>query len=273
MRGHRRENLIGQRSNSLVLWTIVSALTANVPQASADASLPSQEEILLQEDPVAVISRPRTHFRRSKSESRPPNWAYDPPLARLERNLYHDKFAQLLKIQHTPPAAIVPTERPSEIVNDDDEDRPRSTDPNYQPVPTKWLMLGYSRVNDIPTSPPTETITRGCRRHARSSSPASNPPDSSVMNIIAPCKTARGSQTDWMQKPQAQAIGALTLFLIAVFIMESVIYLWRGYCRGRATAARRGRLALEGDEKQLRAFAEDTRSKAEAPSVGSKPPV
>jgi hypothetical protein len=265
---------VGQQSKSPVL------------SASSPASLPSGGETWLHQDHIAINRRP------FKSKSRLPIWVYYPPPPCLERNLYNDKFAQFLKIQHTPPVANVPIERPSGISrggggdDDDDEDSdddsedddedskdsPPSADPNYQPVPTKWLMLGYSRVADIPTSLPTATMTRGCQRPTWYSSCARDLPVSSTKNMIAPCK-AVGDQTDWMQAPQAQALGVITLFLIAIFLIHSILYLARACFRGRAKRVPSGRLALQGDEKQLRALAEDTESRIETPSIDLKPPV
>jgi hypothetical protein len=252
------------------------------PVLFASSSLSPGEKGWLQQDRVIINQRP------FKSESRLPIWAYHPPPARLEDNLFHDKFAQFLKIQHTPPAATVPVERPSQTSRGDDDDDdsddddddydddrkagPLSSDPNYQPVPTKWLMLGYSRVADIPTSLPTETVTRGCQSHTLSSSRVQNPSVSSMKNKIASCE-AVGQQKEWIQEPQVQVMGIITLFLVAIFIMHSSLYLARACSRRRAKTVPKGDLALEGDEKQIRALAEDTISRIEYTSIDSNPPV
>ena len=270
MSAHPTRSLVGHQSSSPVLFS--------------SSSWSSEEKVWHQHDRVAVNEGP------FKSKSRLPISTHNPPPACLERNLYHDKFALLLKIQHTPPAATVPVERPSKTSRGDDDDddsddddddndfdddskaRPPSSDPNYQPVPTKWLMLGYSRVADIPTSLPTETIRRACQRHPSSSSQARNPTVSSEKDMIGSCE-AVGQQTDWMQEPQAQAIGVITVFLIAIFLMHGISYLAHRCFRGKAKTVPKGRLALRGDEKQIRALVENTISRIGSPPIDPNPPV
>ncbi len=275
-RHYRRRRLIEQRSNLLVLSAIVSASNAIVPPVSADDSLPSQGKASLQLEPVALTSETRSQFPPSKSKSRLLTWAYDPPPAGLDRNLQYDRFAQHLGIRHKPPPAYLPAERPTEIIDDDDEDDqpgPQNTDPNYQPVPTRWLMRGYSRVAGIPASLPTDTMTRGYRQRDGAKSPAATPSDLFDNDMISPCTVAQGSQMDWMLSPHAQILGSLTLFFLIVMMMESVRYVWRACGRRSSIVDERGRLALHGDEKQLRAFAEDMGSKPEAVSARLRPPV
>ncbi|KAF7512290.1 hypothetical protein GJ744_001858 [Endocarpon pusillum] len=274
MGGHQGKSLIGQRASLLPLSAILSVSTAILPQASADDSSIFHEQTRNQKDDVDITSNTASHFRTVKSKSRLPGWAYNPPPAGLDHNLHHDRFAQVLRLEHTPPPVNDPSELANEISNDDDYDdddgdgdehNPHMTDPNYQPVPTKWLMLGYSRVVDIPTSPTSETMGSAGQGHCWSSSPPAMPLDSVVKTTVTPCDTLRTSQTDWMQKPSAQFLGALTIFLIFVIITQSVIHLWQWYCRVRAATAGRGELTLEGDEKQFRACTEDIESRSESP--------
>jgi hypothetical protein len=268
MSAHQTDSLAGHQSSSPVLFS--------------PSSLSSGEKLWRQHDRVAVNEVP------SKSRSRLPIWAYHPPPARLERNPCHDRFAQLLKIQHTPPAATVPVEHLSNTNHGDDDDDdsddddddydddsnagPPSSDPNHQPVPTKWLMLGYSRVADIPASLPTETMTRGCQRYPWPSSRARNPTVSSEKNMIPSCEAVR-QRTDWMQEPHAQVIGVITLFLIAMFLIQGMSYLARRCFRGRSKTVPKGGLALQGDEKQIRALAEATIPRIESFPIDPSPPV
>ncbi|ERF69946.1 hypothetical protein EPUS_05490 [Endocarpon pusillum Z07020] len=277
MGGHQGKGLIGQRASLLLLSAILSVSTAILPQASADDTSVSHEQTRNQKDDVDTTSSTASHVRTMKSKSRLPVWAYNPPPAGLDHNLHQDIFAQVLRLEHTPPPVNDPSELANEISNDDEDDydddddnddddqhNPHMTDPNHQPVPTKWLMLGYSRVVDIPTSPTSVTMGSAGQGHCWSSSPPAALLDSAVKTTGAPCDTLRTSQTDWMQKPSAQVLGDLIIFLTFVIITQSVIHLWRGYCRVRAAIAGRGELTLEGDEKQFRACNEDIESRSES---------
>lgn len=262
--------MIGQRSNLLLLSAILSVSTAILPHASADDSLVSHEQTSNQGDRGGTTSSTTFHFRTLKSISRLPNWAHTPPRAELNRNLYHNEFAQVLRLEHTSPPVNDPSELANEIFSDDDSDddelpSQHLADLNHQPVPTKWLMLGYSRVVDIPTSPTSDTTASVCQGHNWSNSPQTTPSDSTAKTTVTPCDTHRTSQTDWMQKIPAQVFGPLTLFLIFVIITHSVIYLWRGSCRIRAKMAGRSELAVEDHEKQFHAGTADIESRAESP--------
>lgn len=259
---------MGQRKNLLVLSAIVSGSAAILPLTAAEDSLPSQRKASHQQDLVGMASPAHTHLRYSKSKPKLPGWAHDPLLAGLDRNLHSDRFAQLLNIKHTPPQATLSNERPSEIIEDEDDDdevRPHSTGPHHQPVPTKWLMLGYSRVVDIPTSTPAETRARGYQAHGRVRNPADTLTDLSTEGLGAHWATAQPSQRDRMQSQQVQVLGALTVFVMVVLIIEGLRYLWRVFTRRRMTVDRRSQVALEGDEKQLRAIAEITEQYRRSP--------
>lgn len=256
---HRR-SLEGQRSDLLVLSAVILASSAIHHQVSAVDTLHPSGDASLQQDPVASIPRTHPHLRQAKTKARLPIWAYDPPPASLDRNLHQDRFAQSLKIQHTPPDSHVPIERPSEVIDEDDGDEehnPCAIDPNYRPVPTKWLMLGYSRVADIPEIAPTQRMTPEYLDHDSIKLSAATPLDLSTKDMTTSCATARGSNTEWLQSPRFQLLGAVTLFLMVVFVVESARYLLRLYDRKKALVHGRGELGLKGEEKQLRAYAEN----------------
>jgi hypothetical protein len=263
------------RSNLLLLSAVVSTSAAILPQVSAGGSLPASEEDVHRPEADARNAVDRPHIRHPEMGRRLPVWAYDPSPGGIGRNLHFDRFAQSLDIQHKRPNADSPAGPPTETIDDDDGDNDHNifaTDPNYQPVPTKWLLLGYSRVADIPTSPPILTMTRGYRGHDWSQSTSGTPSDSSEIGWSAPCQTRSQNQVDWMESPRAQILGAVALFLMIVIVMEGTRYLWRSCCR-RSTTGRRGRLALQGDEKQLRAFAEDAWSRPEAAFTKFRLPI
>ena len=265
---HHEKGLTGQRSSLLVLLAILKASAAIPPQASADKSLSLQGEALVQQDPIAVDSRSHSRFPQ-KSTSRLPTWSDYLTPAEHDRNLHYDRFAQHLKIQHTPPPSNILSEPPIGTIDDDNQDSEHKsyyTELNHHPVPTKWLMLGYSRVADIPTSLPPRTMSQGHRGHHWFCSATTTLLDPSMKGTMTPFEAAPERQGDWMQKPQAQLAGALTLFLILVFLIQCFMYLWRRCCQSG-----KGKLALEGDEKQLRAFAEGTWPEMKAASTGVMP--
>jgi hypothetical protein len=252
--------MMRQGSNLLVLSVLVSTSTAIAPQVPAGGLSHPAEPPSTQRTSSTTYSKDnfRPRLSRSKRQARLPRWESDPLVASLDPNLYHEKSAQFLTTQHTPPAAYLPSQSQSEAIGetDDDEHTPRPADPNDRPVPTKWLMLGYSRVADIPTSLPTGT---GYHLESSSSGPT-------VANYPAHQKPS-GTQRDWMQGFNAQFMGVLTLFLILVLVMEGFGYLWRTSWRRKAVDGGRGELALCGDEKQLRAFGGDDELRSEAAST------
>jgi hypothetical protein len=66
-----------------------------------------------------------------------------------------------------------------------------------------------------------------------------------------------------MQNAGAQIMGALTLFLMLVLLTEGARSLWRNCIHRRSIKDGQGRLTLEGEEKQLRAFAAEDGSRHE----------
>ena len=61
---------------------------------------------------------------------------------------------------------------------------------------------------------------------------------------------------DWMQGPKAQALGLFFLFFLIISLIEGASFLFR-HSRKLILVFPRGQLALQGQEKQLRAFCED----------------
>lgn len=212
----------------LVLAALISASTAVVQMIPVK---PGQDNI---------------HSRRSKSES-----PSHPQPADLDRNLilHHDNPApdslseDTLQLAHL--AAATPTKAIPD--HDDDPDVPPRTDQDDRPVPTIWLMRGYSRLADIPTSSATGTGT-----HAR---------HTSTLDAIEHCPTSGESPRDWMQRTEFQLVGASAVFFMLVVLVECLGYLWRTACR-RARRGKRDGVALPGREKQLRAFCEEVESSA-----------
>jgi hypothetical protein len=269
MSTHPLEHLMDQKLNLLLLSAIISASSAS-PHEPLDGPGPSSEGFSSRQRPIKTESESYSQGRHSKSESTPSSWAQNPPAAGLDRSLCQHSFAQYLNVQHTPPPAYLRSEASSDFIEDeegDDEQWPRPVDPNYQPVPTKWLMLGYTRVADIPTSTPIQTMTRRCREHDSSKAPAAIPSDSSARCTTELRAVDPSSQRDWNQDLRSHVLGALSIFLIIVFIVEICKHICRACCWRRSNIEERGRLALEGDEKQLRAFSEATRSTAQFAST------
>ena len=254
--------MIWQSSNLLVLAALISASTTILPEAAANG-LPNSPEILsIQQTTQAQTPKDSFHPRRSRSESpsKLPPWASNHTPASLDRNL-HDKFAQVLMIHNTPPATPLAATSPSEPINDvddDDGEAPR-TDQSHRPVPTKMLMLRYSKLADVPI--PSATGTRG--HLARHSSTPSVPDHSDIptWDAMADCSMTQGSQRDWMQRTEVQFIGVLTVFVSLALLVEGFSYLWRTCCRRRALPGGRHGVALHGDEKPLRALRGDIESR------------
>lgn len=120
-------------------------------------------------------------------------------------------------------------------------------------------MLGYFNMANIPGYRPTETMNGGYRQHQRPDIPAASSAScSNTCRLVPPETLVWGGQQDWMQGRVAQILGALTFFLTLVFIIESGRYLSRMCRRRRAIWKEMGRLYLAGDERQLRAFVDDT---------------
>jgi hypothetical protein len=257
MRSRNTRSVVWQCSSLSALSAVVLVSIVMPPPVSADS---------LQQTRLAT--EPTSHSQAGHATSNPqlPLWACPPPSADLDRNLHHDRLAQFWHIQHSPPPAYLPSECTSDVTDDiEEDDTPhyRTANPSHRPVPTNWLMLGYSRLIDIPTSPPTRTMTRGNREHDWVDTRATSFSDASIREITASCATARGKQLDWMQNAGAQIMGALTLFLMLVLITEGARSLWRNCICRRSIKDGRGMLTLEGDEKQLRAFASDAESRHE----------
>ena len=254
--------MIWRRSDLLVLSVLVPVLTVNVPPVLADGLSSSTRPgaSWAQRIPGNVNPEEDSHHHLSRSGIRP--WlapsASDPSPASFRCSIHHSKSAQLVKEKHTQPAGHVPSQTFSETMDDTDGDEPgpAPTDPNSRPVPTKWLMLGYSRAEDIPTSLPSATGQHQDDHNSR-------PPTA----IFSDHRT-RQSQRDWMQGFNAQVVGALILFPILVVILEGLRYLWRTSCRTKDVARVMGEVALHGDEKQLRAFSGDIESRYDIAATG-----
>jgi hypothetical protein len=250
MVGHKWKATGGQQSNVLLLSAIVAASPGIVSGVNADHThKPSPQSYTTPSTPDSS--------RHPKSKSRLPAWAYDRSPAGLDRNLHQDKFAQLLGIEHVPPKASLPNGRESEIIDDDDDERGKTqpTDVEYQPISTEWLLRGYSRPADQPTGLATKYPKWRCRVKYWNDHCTMYRPEFEDQGLIKPCDTMRG-EADWMLRPEVQVLGALTLFLMIVMIMEGVRYTWHTCGHRTSTRSSKGQVALEGDEKQLRAYLE-----------------
>lgn len=264
---HHRRNMMRRRPDVLVLSVLISSSTINIRPVVADGwSIPTQTgPFWAQRTPATVDPEEDSHSHRSRSRIRP--WyassTFDPSPTSSGCSFHHSKPTQSVGEQSTKPAVLFSAQALSKtidgVVADDDEDdehEPVLTDPNSRPVPTKWLMLGYSRVADIPTSLPVATGQRQDYHHSRFSSANS-------LNHQIP-----GSQRDWMQDSKPQFVGGLILFVILVLIMEGLWYLWRNCCQRKDMVSDRGKVALYGDEKQLRAFRGDIESRFDIAATG-----
>lgn len=232
---------------------------------SAEYASPDKEDSSLEQEILGnaeAESGPQS--RHAKSRSRLPIWAYNAPPPHLDRNLHDNKLAQPLKIASVPSVAILPTKDAREISNDDDDDDDddepgvSGIDPNDQPVPTRWLMLGYSRVADIPTPLPTKSMTRRWQEHGWSMSPASYPSKTSTHYTTEPGVAGVGKQSDFTQSSGFQVMAVLSLFVMMVLIIEGARYAWGLYLQSKTTKNRDGSPVLLGNEKQLRAYADET---------------
>lgn len=242
----------------MALFAIASASSASLPQVPADGALPLIVEVSAPQASTDVYVRPSSLLRHPKLGSGFQSCAYDPPLLGLDHNFHHPICEQHERMQHVQHLADLASGPPSMMNHADDEENertPASPRPIHQPVLTKLLLLGYQGADGALGSPIKRSAERGREEHICCKSPQVTASKSLPRDEREPCARSREGPMEWTQNALAQVLGTLAVFLIIVLIVESIIYISHACYRRRAFKKRRGRLGLEGDERQLRAFA------------------
>lgn len=245
--------------------------------ASAQTLSLGQDDSSLRQTPFVPASKAHALPPATDQSKLMPPWAHGHPSAGLNQNLHHDKFAQYLNMDHVPPPVYFPTGDRGEIISDDgDEEDEAAADiytslsshgpsgPHSLSLPLDSTMSGYSEAADAFSSPASVDSTHPIRKTFSSNFAAESATYSIQNETEALFARVRDIQGDWLQGPVAQVVGALAFFLFFAMIIESVRYMWQVWRWRRAGSTRDGRMALEGDEKQLRAFPNAAERKFEA---------
>lgn len=252
----------------LALLAILILPNLMLPLASAQGSLRKRGAPVITQIPLAAESQESAHSRHHESTSTLPPWAYDHRPAGINLNLHLDRFAKHLKIDHTAPPTRFPAKHQGELINDGEEeqeededdftrsflDPPHPSELHRPSLRTDGTTVSDSLTADIASAPSPNSHSPGHRAHYSTPASVGHLSDPWTREMRALCARRGGGQADWLQRPGAQAMGALSVFLTIALIIEAVSYMWRTWSRKRTSCLRSGRVALKGDEKQLRAF-------------------